>query len=95
MLSKTKSKAHKRVLNFESNHFPFSLNLDSIINFSTRDKRLKRINIFFDINIFLDQSTFKPRSFILLTIFISSLLDQRVSKSRSFRFFIFIDIIRR
>ena len=94
MLSKIESKTqHKRVLNFKSDHLFFSSDsdLDSIINFFVRDnrKRLKRINIF------SNQSTFKPKSVISLTTFISSLLDQRIFKSRSFTSFIFIDIIRK
>ena len=69
MLSKTEFKTqHKRVLDLESDHFSFSLNLDSIINFFARDirKRLKHINI-------LNENTFKPKSFISLTAFISPL----------------------
>ena len=70
MLSKIESKAqHKRVLDFKSDHLPSSSDSDpdSIINFFVRDsrKRFKRINIF------SDQSTFKPKSIISLTIFIS------------------------
>ena len=97
MLSKIESKTqHKRVLNFEFNHLPFSSdsNSDSIINFFVRDsqKRLKRINIF------SDQNTFKPKSVISLTTFISSSfisLNQNIFKSRSFTSFIFINIIRK
>ena len=96
MLSKIESKAqdNKRALNSEFNHFSFSSDLDLIINFSARDirKRLKHINI-------SNQSIFKPKSFISLTAFISSLSfilsDQRVFKFRSFTFFIFINIIRK
>ena len=93
MLSKVEFKAqdNKRVLNFKSNHLSFSLDLDLIINsFFARDKRLKHINIF------LNQNTFKPKSVILLTVFISSLFissDQSTFKSRSFT--IFIDITRK
>ena len=77
-------------MNFKSDYFSFSLDLDSIINSFARDIRkcFKHINI-------SNQNTFKFKSFILLTIFILSLSDQRVSKSRSFTFFIFIDIIRK
>ena len=78
-------------MNFESNHFPFSSDLDSIINFFARDKRLKNINILFSHN------TFKFKSFMLLTTFILSLSilsNQNAFKSRSFISFIFIDIIR-
>ena len=98
MLSKIESKTqHKRVLNFESDHFSSSSDSDSdsIINFFVRDnrKRLKRINIS------LNQNTFKPKSFISLTTFISSSSfissNQRVFKSRSFTSFIFINIIRK
>ena len=83
-------------MNFKSDHFPFSLDLNSysIINFFVRDsrKRLKRINIF------LNQNTFKPKFVILLTTFISLLFilsNQNTFKSRSFTFFIFINIIRK
>ena len=78
-------------MNSESDHLSFSLdlNLDSIINSFVRDirKRLKHI--------LLDQNTLKLKSLILLTTFISSSLNQRISKSRSFTPFIFIDIIRK
>ena len=84
-------------MDLESNHLPFSSDSDSnsIINFFVRgnQKRFKRINTF------LNQSTFKPKSAIPLTVFISPLSfilsDQRVFKSRSFTFFIFIDITRK
>ena len=97
MLSKIEPKTqHKRVLNFKSDHLFFSLDSDSnsIINFFVRDSRkhLKRINIF------SNQSTFKSKSFILLTTFILSLFilsDQSTFKPRSFTSFIFIDIIRK
>ena len=89
-----KTQDNKRVLNPKSDHL-FSLSdLDSIINSSARGirKRLKHINI-------LNQSTFKPKSFIPLTTFISPLSfissDQRVFKPRSFTSFIFIDITRK
>ena len=97
MLSKIEPKTqdNKRALNFKSDHLSFLLDSDSIINPSIRDKRFKRINIQFDINTFSNQSNFKPKSFILLTAFILSLLNQRVFKSRSFTSFIFINIIRR
>ena len=95
-LSKVEPKAHKRALNFESDHLSFSLDSDSnsIINFFVRDnrKRLKRINIP------SDQNTFKPKSFISLTIFISLSFissNQSTSKPRSFTSFIFINIIRK
>ena len=104
MLSKAEFKTqqnNKRILNFKSDHFSFLLNSNSIINSFARDirKRFKYINI-------SDQSTFKPKSFILLTAFISSsfislttfislLLNQRAFKSKSFTFFIFINIIRK
>ena len=80
-------------MNFEFDHF-FLLNLNSIINSFARDirKRFKHINI-------SNQNTFKLKSFILLTIFISSLLfillNQRVFKLKSFTSFIFINIIRK
>ena len=104
MLSKTEFKTqydNKRALNFESDHFSFSLNLNLIINSFARGKRLKHINILSDQSIFKskssNQSIFKPRSFISLMTFILSLLfilsGQSTSKSRSFTFFIFIDII--
>ena len=87
------SKEHKRVLNFESNDLLFSSDFDSIINFFFARgirKRLKYINI-------SNQSTFKFKSFISLTVFILSLsfilLDQGVFKSRFFTSFIFINII--
>ena len=97
MLSKIEPKTqHKRVLNFKSDHLFFSLDSDSnsIINFFVRDSRkhLKRINIF------SNQSIFKPKSFISLTTFILSLFilsDQSTFKPRSFTSFIFIDIIRK
>ena len=108
ILSKAESKAqYKRVLNFESDHFSSLSDSDSdlIINFFVRGirKRLKRINIF------LNQSIFKPRpfislmtfispSFISLTTFISSLFilsNQSTFKLTSFTSFIFIDIIRK
>ena len=93
MLSKIEFKTqqdNKRVLNFKSNHFFFSSDLNSIINSFARGirKRFKHINI-------SDQSTFKSKFFISLTIFISLLSDQRVLKSRSFTPFIFINIIRK
>ena len=97
MLSKAESKTqHKRILNFESNHLFFSSDSDSnsIINFFVQDNR-KRFKY---ISILSDQSTFKSRSFILLTIFISSLFilsDQSNFKPKSFTFFIFIDIIQK
>ena len=62
------NKKYKRFLNFKSNHFSFLSNLDSIIYSFARNKRLKHINTL------LNQSTFKPKSFISLTTFISSLL---------------------
>ena len=97
MLSKIESKTqHKRVLNFKSDYFPFSSDsdLNSIINFFVRDnrKRFKRINIF------SNQSIFKLKSVISLTIFISLLFilsNQSIFKSRSFTFFILINIIRK
>ena len=62
-LSKTEPKTHKRVLNFESDHFSSLLDSgsNSIINSFVQDirKRFKRINIL------LNQNTFKSRSFIL------------------------------
>ena len=81
---------NKRILNSESDHLFFSLNLNLIINSFARDirKRLKHINI-------SNQSIFKPKFFISLTVFISSSSNQRVFKLRSFTFFIFIDIIRK
>ena len=105
-LSKTESKTqdNKRLLNFKSDHFPFSSDSDpdSIINFFVRDsrKRLKRINIL------SNQNTFKPKSSISLTTsispspislttFISSLSDQRIFKPRSFTPFISINIIQK
>ena len=91
MLSKIESKTqHKRVLNLESDHFSFLSDLDSIINFFVRDTR-KRLK-----HILSNQNTFKFKSLILLTTFISSsfiLSNQRIFKSRSFTSFIFIDII--
>ena len=61
MLSKAEFKAqHKRVLNFESDHLPFSSDSNSIINPSARDTR-KRLK-----HILSNQSTFKPRSFTSL-----------------------------
>ena len=95
MLSKTEFKTqHKRSLNLKSNHFSSLSDFDSIINFFVRNirKRLKHINIL------SNQNTFKSKSFILLTIFISPLSfissNQRVFKSRSFTFFILINITR-
>ena len=95
-LSKIESKTYKRVLNFNSNHLSFSLNSDSnsIINSFVRDnrKRLKRINTP------SDQNTSKPKSFISLTIFISSSFissNQSTFKPRSFTSFIFTNIIRK
>ena len=81
-------------MNFKFNHLFFSLDSDSIINSFARDirKRLKYINI-------SNQNTFKSKSFISLTTFISSLSfissNQRVFKFKSFTFFIFINIIRK
>ena len=97
MLSKIEFKTqHKRVLNFKSDHLFFSSDLDSnsIINFFIRDNR-KRLKC---INTPLNQSTFKFKSVILLTIFISSLFilsNQSIFKSRSFTFFILIDITQK
>ena len=93
MLSKIKSKTqHKRVLNFEFDHFSFSSDLNLIINSFARDTR-KRLK-----HIFSNQNTFKLKSFISLTTFISSSLilsNQRIFKSRSFTFFILINITRK
>ena len=98
MLSKIESKTqdNKRVLNLEFKHFSFSSDSDSnsIINFFVRDnrKRFKRINIF------LNQSTFKSKSFISLTTFISSLFilsNQSIFKLRFFMSFILINITRK
>ena len=83
-------------MKFKFDHFSFSLDLNSdlIINFFVRDirKRFKHINI-------SNQNTFKFKSFILLTTFISSLSfilsNQRVFKPKSFTSFIFINIIRK
>ena len=50
------NKEHKRILNFESDHFSFSLNLDLIICFFARSKRLKHINTFL-ISIFFQIKT--------------------------------------
>ena len=81
-------------MNFKSDHLLFSSEIELIINSFIRDirKRLKQINI-------SNQNTFKFKSFISLTTFISSLLfilsDQRVFKPRSFTSSIFIDIIRK
>ena len=95
-LLKIELKIYKRTLNPESDHLPSSSDSDSnlIINSFVRGirKRLKRINIL------LNQSTFKSRSFISLTIIISSLFissDQSIFKSRSFTSFILINIIRK
>ena len=93
MLSKVEPKTqHKRALDSESDHFSFSLDLDLIINSFARGthKRLKHI--------LLNQNTFKLKSLISLTTFISSSLissDQRIFKLRSFTSFILINIIRK
>ena len=92
MLSKAEPKTwdNKRILDFEFNHLPFSLDSDSIIYSFARNKRLKYINIF------SNQSTFKSKSFISLITFISSSLlsNQSTFKLKSFTPFIFINIIR-
>ena len=98
MLSKIEFKAqdNKRALNFKSDHFPFSLDFDSIINFFFARGIRKRFKY---INIFSNQNTFKPKSSISLTTFISSSLfilsNQRVFKFKSFTSFILINIIRK
>ena len=79
-------------MNSKSDHLFFLLNSNSIINSSARGIR-KRFKY-----IFSNQNTFKLKSLISLTTFILLSLilsDQRIFKSRSFTFLIFINITRK